>query len=99
MTSNGSENCGDVEIVERNLSNLLDAMYDVDTSRSVVDILGAGFSGDTPMACCMSQDGKNKTVNALNNLKDNMPYDANSQNLRYALEGVGEALENISNCK
>jgi len=68
FTSNGSEGCaeaGAAEAVEKNLPPLLSAVKDSITNRYAVEVLGAEYSGLTPLPCCMSGKAKQQILGAL----------------------------------
>jgi hypothetical protein len=68
FTSNGSEGCaeaGAAEAVEKNLPSLLSAVKDSITNRYAVEVLGAEYSGLTPLPCCMSGKAKQQILGAL----------------------------------
>jgi hypothetical protein len=66
-TDNGSD--GDIYIkpLEKNLDKLLLGLKNVETLRSIVEILGSRYAGDSVAPCYMSVKSQKKTLDALKN--------------------------------
>ncbi len=83
-TDNGQDMCKDVMALVASLDGLLTALKDEETERPVTDILGARYSGETFLPCCMPKAAKQRVVQALLE--------------RPQANNVPEALKNVQGC-
>jgi uncharacterized protein len=71
LTDNGVETCQDSKVVERRLTDVLRSLDDSDRdiAANTLDLLGYGWTGATPIACCMSGPHKAAVIAALRDFR------------------------------
>ncbi len=109
-TSNDSEGDLYIKPLERNLDKLFKGLKRVETVRSVVSILGNGYTGDSFAPCFMSATNREKIISALKEqlksiqLLASEAFSADSRvtwdnQWNEAEHEIKAAIENITNCQ
>jgi uncharacterized protein YecT (DUF1311 family) len=96
ITSNGTDDCNSVDIVVKNVDELLLGLRDDSTFQYVTDVLGGGYAGSTPLPCCMASNVKEQVVTSLMSYKNNPPVHTIAS--YFSSSFVNEALSNIAAC-
>jgi hypothetical protein len=106
-TDNGSEGDLHIKPLEKNLDKLLRGLKNVETVRSVVDILGTRYTGNSYAPCFMSIKNREKVINALRNQLKIIKIQADawmkgkaswSNELNEADHEIDRAIENLTKC-
>lgn len=96
ITDNGADDCNSVDVVVKNIDELLLGLRDDSTFEYVVEVLGSRYAGSTPLPCCMASSVKERVVASLRSYRSVPP--AHTIASYFSLSFVDKALGNIAEC-
>jgi hypothetical protein len=88
VNSNGSDGCMDIDVIVSHLDMILSSLHDPKISGMIVSILGANYSGEKFLPCCMPNGARLRVLQELRNEQAKNPNDF-----------LLKAIRNVESCK